>query len=833
MSLRINHNIAAINGHRNLLRNDQAVSRSLEKLSSGLRINRAADDAAGLVISEQMRAQITGLNQAIDNTETGVAMLQTAEGALDEVNSLLNKARELVLHAANEGANDRSQLEADQAELDNVINSISRIAETTQFGTKRLLDGNLNGVSNISGGITRANIGNLANNSAVQPGTAQLTIPPISKQGVLLTGASATDDGTLFTPPPPSGFDLQSSTINSGVEMSLTIDGTSRSFIAGIGGATIDDAVAALDANFADYDLSFIATGAGFRVTHADFGNTTPVAATLSFHRGPTTAVVESVTAEMGSPDGSNAQTAGVIFSGATDLDAVNLASPVATGVEFSFVITDEDGNVTTGLVTASGADTLGSMITALQTELQTNAGTGANMANATIGFDAGAAANGFGLVVSRSGSDDTRDFSVAFNMDFPNAPGGAREIWQVTLTGAQNNTAGQATFADAGENPDGSDVLDAGITGASTVRADVGFSIQVNGQQYTTTSTSGDTVNAIVSRLTTMVQADHPDLTVAFAGDGTALTGITNDSTFTTTGASITGGSFVIYSSGPSTAVNDFDLRMDSLDASGLDVVVAGSEQQAGSTSAATLNLATLDTSRVDGITGVADTTISSNTSTTIAGVTNPAIDLDVPPGVTLNLQIASQNEDGEVLLGLANTTGNQGFAGIEIEIDGALLSGGGTATFDFDRGAVFQIGPNEDQTVGLNIRDLDAMELGRQVEGAGILTSLADLSSERDGALLNGLSTEALRVLDAAIDEVTVLRGELGAVQSNTFESTLSSLRVGLENLTMAESTIRDVDFAAESAEFTKNNILVQSATSMLAQANQLPQNVLQLLQ
>ena len=148
MSLRINHNIASVNGHRNMVKNDMAISKSLEKLSSGLRINRAADDSAGLVISEQMRAQITGLHQAIDNSETAVAMVQTAEGALDEINSLLNKARELALHAANAGTNDTNQLVADQKELDNAIESISRIATQTQFGTKKLIDGSLAGANN-------------------------------------------------------------------------------------------------------------------------------------------------------------------------------------------------------------------------------------------------------------------------------------------------------------------------------------------------------------------------------------------------------------------------------------------------------------------------------------------------------------------------------------------------------------------------------------------------------------------------------------------------------------------------------------------------------------
>jgi flagellin len=117
------------------------LSKSMEKLSSGYQINQAADNPAGLVISEQFRAQIAGLNQAISNSEGSINMIQTAEGALNELNNLLVSMRELAIHAANEGFNDTAQLEADQAEIDNAIKTIDRIAANTQFGTKKLLDG--------------------------------------------------------------------------------------------------------------------------------------------------------------------------------------------------------------------------------------------------------------------------------------------------------------------------------------------------------------------------------------------------------------------------------------------------------------------------------------------------------------------------------------------------------------------------------------------------------------------------------------------------------------------------------------------------------------------
>ena len=106
MSLRINHNIAALDAQRNLSLTTRALARSMEKLSSGYRINRASDDPAGLVISEQFRAQIAGLGRAISNSEGSINMIQTAEGALNEINNLLVSMRELAIHAANEGFND-------------------------------------------------------------------------------------------------------------------------------------------------------------------------------------------------------------------------------------------------------------------------------------------------------------------------------------------------------------------------------------------------------------------------------------------------------------------------------------------------------------------------------------------------------------------------------------------------------------------------------------------------------------------------------------------------------------------------------------------------------
>jgi len=136
----INHNIPALNTYNKLVLNNQGMSKALEKLSSGLRINRAADDAAGLAISEKMRSQIRGLDQASRNAQDGISFIQTAEGALNETHAILQRMRELSVQAANGTytSQDRTQI---QKEIDQLTSEIDRIAGTTQFNTKNLLDG--------------------------------------------------------------------------------------------------------------------------------------------------------------------------------------------------------------------------------------------------------------------------------------------------------------------------------------------------------------------------------------------------------------------------------------------------------------------------------------------------------------------------------------------------------------------------------------------------------------------------------------------------------------------------------------------------------------------
>lgn len=154
--MRINHNISALNTYNKLGINQGNASKNMEKLSSGLRINRAGDDAAGLAISEKMRSQIRGLDMATKNANDSISLIQTAEGALNETHSILQRMRELAVQATNDTNTDADRAEL-QAEINQLIAEVDRIGNATEFNTKKLLDGTAKGVVNAKDGTAQIN----------------------------------------------------------------------------------------------------------------------------------------------------------------------------------------------------------------------------------------------------------------------------------------------------------------------------------------------------------------------------------------------------------------------------------------------------------------------------------------------------------------------------------------------------------------------------------------------------------------------------------------------------------------------------------------------------
>ena len=184
--MRIQHNIMAMNAYRNYTNNTSALSKNLEKLSSGYKINRAGDDAAGLAISEKMRAQITGLNKAQDNAKDGISLVQTAEGALTEVHDMLNRMVELATQSANgtyDNETDRANL---QKEVDQLQSEINRIADSANFNGIKLLDGSM---SEAKVDISSINLGGAASVSEVNAtqATSEFTAKASSADGTEYT----------------------------------------------------------------------------------------------------------------------------------------------------------------------------------------------------------------------------------------------------------------------------------------------------------------------------------------------------------------------------------------------------------------------------------------------------------------------------------------------------------------------------------------------------------------------------------------------------------------------------------------------------------------------
>ncbi len=187
----IQHNMTAANANRQLAGTQKAQAKSTEKLSSGYRINRAADDAAGLSISEKMRSTIRGLNKASTNAQDGISLVQVAEGALNETHAILQRMNELATQAAND-TNTTTDRDAIQKEIDQLTSEIDRIQSTTQFNTMNLLDGSFTGKNLQVGSMSGQNISiSIGKMSASKLGVSGLKVSSFSKAGKAMASIQA------------------------------------------------------------------------------------------------------------------------------------------------------------------------------------------------------------------------------------------------------------------------------------------------------------------------------------------------------------------------------------------------------------------------------------------------------------------------------------------------------------------------------------------------------------------------------------------------------------------------------------------------------------------
>ena len=216
MSLVIANNVGALNAQHNLTRSSHNLNKSIERLSSGFKVNRGADGPAALVISEKQRAQIAGLRTAIDNTEKAVSVVQTAEGALNEISSILVKVRSLALDSANAGVNDEDAFAANQAEIDNALDTINRIANNTQFGEKNLLDGS----AGVNGTADDADVTYLKSTSQTSAGTYAVEVTTQAERANVTAGTAQTGNLAADETLTINGVSI---TLNSGLDQTGVI----------------------------------------------------------------------------------------------------------------------------------------------------------------------------------------------------------------------------------------------------------------------------------------------------------------------------------------------------------------------------------------------------------------------------------------------------------------------------------------------------------------------------------------------------------------------------------------------------------------------------------
>ena len=365
MSLRINLNSAALQSSRVLRSNDDMVTRSIERLSSGYKINRAADNPAGLAISEALRAQIGGLKQAISNTQDAVNMVKTAEGALTEVHSLLRSMRDLAVHALNTGAVDATQLAADQAQIRSAIEALNRIADTTAFGGRKLLDGTAGVQAQVTSGLTNGQF--ISGSTATKSGTYTITINTAATQRTVAgTAAYSAQNGAII--------------INN-VSVALTATDTAATAVAKINLVSGQTGVTASQSNNI-ITLTSVAYGSGAKI---DISYSGGVTRDNFFGGAPTVTAGVDVVASFtgGSVNASNITGNGRTWTGPANSDlagavfylngAANTTLQVTvTQGSLQFQVGSEVGQTAAVNVTGTAANKLGVGATGLETSAQT-----------------------------------------------------------------------------------------------------------------------------------------------------------------------------------------------------------------------------------------------------------------------------------------------------------------------------------------------------------------------------------------------------------------------------------------------------------------------------
>ncbi len=864
--LQINQNIIALNALRSLGQTSRFLSKNVERLSTGLRINRAADDAAGLTISERLRAQIRGLRRASQNAQEAISLIQTAEGALSETNSILQRVRELAIQSANGilTQNDRGEI---QSEVDQLIGEIDRIAGSTQFNSKNLLDGTAAALTSVDdpnrttlrvtgdvgkggnftvrttlldaptlavyktdhmhtiAGADRVGIVNgevtYLNHASFDAGSSNIGLDQMEVQSQTANGRLLVEAGaavvsvTAFTVALGTdtiynslnaqeitsgvdrirleGFDTQGAVVNSSFLIDETVTWASlATFIEDLL-FTAPGTDGAVEWSATDTGRLFISAAAGSiaKVTNLAFSDVDLSGSKLNLSVSPfsitgavnnrisigdtmvdeaTVAITANGFRVVETVQGSDSHKLGDNQSGELD---IRLNGNVALGSdEITMTTLGQNELQQYGTVvqtsTPSGFYTFRVSATSERTYMVTNLDTGSV---------------GLAVDISQAGTAASMDLDtfqglrLSFDAILVTGETGIIHVSTNNVLPAQNTTQLQsiAAFVENGVFS-GRDYVEIGLAAVPLGRT---ASILLN---------KTDTMEDMVGKISLAIA--NPNTVLDLNLEETLVGGAYPDLVhFNLTGPAA--GTISITTPVP-----------------GVEIVFMGDESTLNALSLFQIQettLANYQISVVDIETGGVVASGESNIGTlrgVLAGVdigfdTTQGFKLD--PDGTVNQVPNPFNLDPYTRPTISVTTNYSGENFIHI-VPNAL---------------VFQIGANQGQKLQLAIGEMSADAIGL----GGILV-VSQESAEN-----------AITAVDGAIDKVASFRSKLGSVQ-NRLESTIRNLDIAYQNLAAAESGVRDLNIAEEVINFSRNQILLQSGVAVLAQANALPQTVLQLL-
>ncbi len=792
MSLRINYNLASSSAQRGLGTSQDLYSRMASRLSTGLRINRAADDTAGMAVSEKLKNQVRGLNQAQRNAQDSVSMLQTAEGALTETHGILARIRELAVQSANDTltVSDRANL---QAEADQLVAEVDRIASSTQFNGITLLNKNSSVSLHNSGlGLTfqiGANSGNTL--------------------GVTLSAVRAQDLGDVQTLNAAHAVTGGAKTIDVGSATAVNYN------------ATVDTAFDVRDAiNAAGGDITASVKNGKLRLE-----SSAAVSAVFANDGGDLQSTLFATNATVNTVASSTSlEDLGVSASGTMTITATSGAITGATTLT-NLGINSGD-TLVLGLSKAAGTG-----------------GAAGTMTLADIGVTAGGTLT---IAFADAGVSPTETRSIAVTYQTSDTLSALASRIDTAVTEAAALTASGSTGTDTLAVTVGGSAGSGAITLTGNTTAYSGGTLTINaGTIFTDLADSSSGSGSLISKL------NLTTITGATTGTTSASSALVNTAAFTES---------VTYTVGSETDLTAF--------AAGLQTAIQG----AGAIGTSTAFDVTSATAVINGSNQLAIDVSPSSNGVTIATITGSGtnalrtlLGLGAAPAsatATSAMNVAAQTETATVSYTTSDTLSTiatkiaTAVTGIG-QVGTSLIAGnaGTAASFNAGTSMIDITSVDTDTTLtfssgalrtALNLAAPDtATASGTTSSSAAIvqnayrlsssaLTGVTSISSSSSGSI--DISTQtaasaAISTLDSAINQVSTARANIGAIE-NRLDSTSRSLAVASENTAAANSRIADADIAQSMSEMVRAQILQQAGISVLAQANQAPSLVLQLL-